>query len=878
MNINDLENKYEVLRKIILKKIDSYTDDYIKVKNQVSKIEQNEFILEINNPEKFAETIDILRKNNILFTEKSTEIKTSLLGVAKVCNLVSENIQYDLAAVENEIFKKFNEKFQLHTFARFENYKDYKWVARGKDLKNTYYFKSLLDAENSLENGYIKSPHSIFNVFRWRVPNSLRVNWESPSTIKPLLRSDTHADKDFNYSKLVSKKIDDTVSAQKYEYSETSIGQDNLILQSIKREIKLLMELKNILNEKWNFTDKNPSHKILRTIEYEYDLRKKLISKTDKTSREKLLKKSRKLESNVDNIISNKTKYELSSDKNWSNLMEKLEGIEIKSNGFSLFNKSEGILTLQNTENSKKEFEVVNELLFPFKDIFNLISINEEFTGRILFKEKGTSVLSPFVIDTTVDSVSDIGTDSAQIVIAQKEVLSLFDQGLYYFYGVYSAGVSIYAAIEAAGGANAAKTLNQWIDEIKNSDVINDETKELITDHLKSKKTHTLWGECIGNSLLSAGQIMTIIGCPIWGVGAPLIVAGSASSLIGVGITVANKVISGKKFDCVEKPNEKEFKILNDNQSILQSGVREGESFSHANLRWKVDSLKNESSSNENRLYWISVLSEIIKNCDLLKKQNVAIDKDRLAKQILKRVSNKYALKHTRNMQKYVRNNASEKTIHLVKKLIEKYLIDTENFYNNILNSYIMNKGENGPVDYQKCEISKNCITHNDTHYHPKFTVTKQLIDNLKKCGLWNETERNLIKRLVIKKKSEENIRGSYFKEYIKKINITENRIIYVPPIVPFRIVFRSPISSFKNKTVYTFDDKKFIEDLSVYSILPDEKKSRINQILESLLQDKQNSIGKTIRTKGEFNAKSDVYRPLWLEIPQLIHRADRQI
>jgi hypothetical protein len=891
-----IESQYENIRKEALKNLSKYKSNKIQVKSFTNRVISNQYLLNIKD-DKLREDIVFKLENNVIpFAQNGNVIHTTISGTALACGLMSEEKLSNLCELEKEIERRTVEQFGLDTVVRIDNNKDFRWGSTGEKLSNTYFFKTLSDCEDSLKNGYIKTSYELLNIPNWHIPTTMPNRWELPNTMKPVIEPEDKSPTiiidggdelamaltSSGLPELVAYSIQATLlypfflSALRIGYDgssdeekehkelleenvETKKELRKLLIASLVREIKLKEELKSCFDNGKSCKENSQTYKLISALSKEGVLRENLGNRKEELSNESILlikQEANKIEKEMTGIISKETLENLSDKKFFNEMILNGNIITKSQDSYVDFvrNLSEWKQASDKTFIRKLQRYLETQVLKAGMGwMWTALAAFEANAIMNTFSSAGVKMPAREAVDTVLDSAAGILASAGQ------------------------AAMVVYGISKTYGGVKSVMSLNEWINKINQSKLLDKSSKQLITDYLKSRRVHTILGECVGSSLLSAGQLMMVLGGPAAGFGSALTFPGAGITILGVVITLTNNVISANKFHIIDAPNKEESKILNDNDTVIQEGSEKGESEFLANLRWKMDSLKDISENAQERLLWINIYSEIIKNCDGRKKPSEKKELEDLTNKIIKKIQNLYSCKFEANMKNLAKEFLQNKEAKMqIMEGVQNFFDDRERFYHNITHNVVSGKN----YDIVK-EFSQNTKYLDDLSNNPKCSDIISLLDELKENRLWPETERKLIKRLVIKKKSEKNIRGSYFKDYVKTIPIKQDRNVEIPSPIPLvDVKFINPIVPQKSKTIYVFKADDFIEDLKNYSKLPPSRRKVLDEIIDSLIKERGNAVGRAITTDGNLKIKSEVYRPLWLEIPQLVYQEqlDRKI
>ncbi len=430
----------------------------------------------------------------------------------------------------------------------------------------------------------------------------------------------------------------------------------------------------------------------------------------------------------------------------------------------------------------------------------------------------------------------------------------------------------IYGFVETAMGIKEVCDYSDFINKIKESTSITESIKNMVLSYFESKRTHAFISKCIGGSMLAAGQtLMAASGLA----GLPALISsfpGATLTILGIATSIICNADESRKFKISKSISEEEKDILTDN-TLKEENKKPQESDFHALIRKKCGLLENLSKRQLEALVKIIIYNEITKYCIAY---NKPIDEKNFTL-LLNAVINKSL--NTFSEGSYFSN---------IREAIKSYLSDQANkeevlssiklFYDNKICFY------NKILELSFPNISK---PKKDT-----YTDTSDLIKTLKENKLWNEVCRKLLKRLIINKKSNSNIRGNHFNDYIETINTKCYRSINLPRIIPapiaslFNKLFPR-LSAFlssccdkfahllplKSKTIYIFNENKFLNDLKNLNMLTKEKQAVLNEVLNTLLIEKKYAVSSVVLKQGQYKLKSDVFRPLWVEIPNLIQQ-----
>lgn len=901
MNINNdqsidfIEANYDELRTEALKNIRAFKSDKIQIKSYLDSVVSNQFLIQIKDDKLREIIIFKLESNGIPFTQNGEKIRSTITGASLASGAISPEKLTQLKELANEIEKRIVNKFGLDALVRLNNNKDFKWGSLGEHLSNVYYFKTLKDCEEGLKTGYIKSSYEPLNIPKWHLPKSKPNNWEFPNTMKPLIEPEDKSPtiiidggdelamalSSSGLPDLVSYGIQSTLlypffisvlrigydgsSDEEKEHKElleenieTKNDLRKMLIDSLVRETKLKEELKNRMDKGESCKSNNQTYRLISALSKEGVLREALgknseVLSTDSIS--KIKEEATKNEKEVSNIISKVTLENL-SDKRFFN--------EMILNGHNI---AKDPVAYANFVKDLSKWKQASDKTFIRK-------LQRYLETQVLKGGMGLmwTALAAFEANAVINTLSSAGV--------KIPAINTIDTVLGSTAGILAASgqvaMVVYGISKTYGSAKTVMSLNEWVKKINQSELLDESSKKLVTDYLKSRKVHAVLGDCVGSSLLSAGQMMMVLGGPAGGLGSAMTLPGAGITILGIGITLANNVISAKKFHIIDSPNKEESKIIYDNTTLPQDGFKLGETEFRANLRWKADSLLDVSKNAQGSLLWGNIYSEIIKNCDGRKKPLNNKELQALSNKVINSVNHLYRNKFESNMKNLaVPTLEDEKVREHIKDSITNFFDNRTQFYHNITHNVISKKS----IDISH---ENNIDKHlNVVSINPKYKDIVAIIDELKENKLWSETERKLIKRLVVSKKSNNNIKASYFSNYIRTIPIEQDRNVRIPSMLPFvDISFRNPVVPKKRKTLYIFKQNQFIEDLKNYKELDNDRKKVLDEVINSLAEERKNAIGRGLIRNGNLKLKSDVYRPLWTQCPQLVYQEllDKQI
>lgn len=884
---NILEKKYSDLREDIIGIIKNIKDSNIKFTLSENRINQNQVILTIKDDVLLNNTMSKLKNNQISFKNKGNKLFTTVSGAGLSVESIPSEKALELFDLEEEIKNRVNNKYDIDTFIKLDIKEKNRWIATGGRLDKVYCFKSISELEDILENGYKKSTYQILNLKQWRFPTTRPRYWELPNTMEkglllpkkenelPVVRGwddlevaiyksgvPISAIYAYDYFLAYPLLCIGYVNAGKMEISMSRILDDNIenkrelrqkLIESIIREINIKEEIKSQIDGNIPMNEKSKSQRLLNLLNKETKIRKDIIENAggyeDNISQIRV--DSLQVQKEIDNTVSQESIKKLSDNKFYKYMCENGNKLSKNPEEYSEFIKN---LASWKKESDKTFFtkfkryieaaSLKNGLMMMLTS-FSFYEVNEI---PMIAREFGTKLPPNEAFEGVIRAIAENLTVPTQ------------------------AAIMVYAISRSIGGLGATMELNKWIQTIDKSKIIDKETKGLIKDYIKGRRKHIVVGECLGNSIVSAGQLMMILGGPVVALGIPIAAAGSMLTIGGSGITIFNQTISNNKFKINNSPNKKELEILNDSKSLSENSNEEREDLFLSNLRWKMEKLKTLSKEREADLLWMNIYSVIIKKCEKKKLPQTNKEYIELSNIVTNSVKEMYKSDFNSNMRDISEKVFKDKCTQ--GKIIENlklFFENRSNFYSNISRNLIEKSDtiiEPNPKNMQDT-INNLTTNYNKTKINTKDfeEVCKQLKEN----GLWDEAVRKLLKRLIIAKKTNQNIRGSYYGDYVRKINIEKMNYIELLSISPLKgLKFRNYFSPREEQNIYVFKEEEFFHDFKNFSNLEQKKKKIILELVQTLIVEPNSAIGRTFVTKGDMDVKSDVYRPLWKQIPYL--------
>jgi Skp family chaperone for outer membrane proteins len=894
----DGEELYENLRNEVLLKISKPVSERIEIKAHTSKVLPFPFRVRVFEQKLRESIVSALEENEIPFLQDGKQIQTTLSGVSQISGVLPSEKQTELLQIEKKIHQKFHDAYGLDAFVRVDAEKEYKWAARGEKLSNTYYFRNLEESEAALQKGYLKSTYEPSNLTRWQFPNTKPQHWELPNTMKQVIEPPEKSPTiiidggDELAMALSSSGIPDLVaygiqatllypffltllrigyeggSSEEKEHKE--LLDENLdakkelrqkLIESLIRETKIKEEL----NQRWDRGEeckgKSPMYRLVSALSKEGVLRESMAMTQGKRSKEAMSAiqtETQKIEKELAGLISKETLEKLSDKIFYKRMIQKGHLLAESKESYAKFIDDLSAWK-QNSDKTfvrkLQRYVETQALKTGMGWMWTALAVFEANAIMNTIGSTGVKIPAREAVDTVLESTAGIMAAAGQ------------------------SAMIVYGMAKTYGGLKTVMTLSDWIQKINQSELIDANSKQLVAGYLRSKRTHALLGDCLGSSLLSCGQLMMVLGGPAGGLGSAVTFPGAGITILGVGITLTNNLISANKFRLLGTPNQREEQILKDNLSLLPDGAQSNESHYSANLRWKAKTLIHLSSQKEEKLLWTNIRAHIIKSCEKLSQPNLEEAYQKAAEKVMEKVLNTYSYRFTGNMQKRAKESFSKRqTKTQIIEMIKVFYQDRMRFYRGMIEGAIEPQSQTELTSFLENQPSAP-VAHPvappvAAHAHPQYKEVLALLKTLKEAKLWHETERKLLKRLIIQKKSEQNIRGSYFEPYIKILPVKENRYIEIPSPIPLLdIHFKNPLFPMKKKTVYIFREDAFLHDLEHYESLSLERKNIIEDLMGSLLKERKNAVGKALVTEGQLKMKSDVYRPLWIQIPQLVYK-----
>lgn len=454
----------------------------------------------------------------------------------------------------------------------------------------------------------------------------------------------------------------------------------------------------------------------------------------------------------------------------------------------------------------------------------------------------------------------------------------------------------VIAGLTKAGlGVREVKSLNEWLDQIKNTNALNNpdqpelaKTKAIIDQFYHHQRNVTI-GETVGNSVLTLGQLGMILGGP-FGVGvSSVLYAGVGATIGGVAMSQVAAQYSNKVFNVSEEKSAKEQEIsqwTNKDKNPLEI------------IQQRIGKLYELSQEQATPKVWLNIYQTLAKKPEISSSEVLT----KVEKQY-----QKYDTEHSGHYRQLYRqaldniNNDRHNTIDIINKaksLLQKDINETNTHtaFSAFISTHIQQL-QNVAWVGERPDTAAGQI--------------RQLFQFAEQQGFTKEFERRTVKRLINQNgyitNKETKVDPS---SYITKIEANKSKRPWqIPnPIAPVinlgRLIkqlikpvanpsFLSPNLSLpinwgkKDTAVYAFNRDQFLEDLNTLNSESSEGKNlhRLCQTLftEQMTNDAKTWLGKdnrhvfeeTMRHIGKQMLRDNVLRPIVHGVSEQVKLAD---
>ncbi|MBU2895249.1 hypothetical protein [Vibrio hepatarius] len=484
------------------------------------------------------------------------------------------------------------------------------------------------------------------------------------------------------------------------------------------------------------------------------------------------------------------------------------------------------------------------------------------YWGMISFEARATiEALAGTSVQTLTNALSQVGDAFNVVGQAQMVVAGLTKTAL---------------------GIHEAKSLNDWLDQIRDSKVLDSSDKDLtevkgILSQFNRHQRNVVIAETLGNSVLTLGQLGMILGGPLGTGIAPVLYAGVGATIGGVGLSQIAAQYSNKVFEVSDEKSDKEKEIGRWSEpgktpfEVIQRRIKKLYELSQDQALPKV---------------WLNIFQTAVKNPD----KNASEILQAAGKPLLK-----YGEEHSGHYRKLYREafdkiNADNSTLDVIEKA--KQALNKQDNYTGFSAFVAQHIAKQQNIDIQP--QNKN----------ERFDQIDSLFKFAEEQGFANDFERRIVKRLTSKNgylgKKEGKVDSS---DYISVIEANKSKKPWqIPnPIAPavnlYRlakqlikpIVGREFMSSainipgnwgHKDTSVYVFNRDKFLADLESSS----DNSAHVDDVCRAIFtpqmtSEVKNWVGKdnrhvfeeSMRKIGKQTLRDNVLRPI-------VHGASEQI
>lgn len=867
--------------------------------------------LSFSTPDQYLNAIEILVSNGLPFTECGKHTLTATwAGLAEFLKAAEINGLPHLHEVEAELLNRLNAFHYHDVIVRTPSDKpDQKWMVRDAALSNTYYFSNLSDLEEGLTQGLFKKTYEFVKLLKWGLPKTINPKkWEMPNTLRHVTNQDIlkmtliidGADDmavalnnsglpqslSFSLQSLIIYPLFLSVVNLGYaggdcgtqeafeeleEQREESRQLREALVASLTREFQFKSFLIQAMKQSRTDCSDPPDVTALHQLNQEavirqliQELREELVKTVPDQARVKELKSQLNAKSrDANESVAGRRAKALNAFSDQDFLQHCL------TNGR---NAIQDPVVYASFIKELSAYKQVQDRLFDTK-------VSAWLTNQFLRSGMGImwwsmALMESAALVNTIRSFSGNVKDDLFIntVGSSAGGLAITGQVL----------MMAFALADTFSGVKESLSIADWIKKIQQSSLIDADAKKQITLYLKNRRTNVLISKGLGSQTLSLGQLGLILGGGFGPFGVPATLAGAILTLMGVGIKFYANSIDSKRFMISPDTDELEHSIMRRPTAPPDFTPQPEETVLHTNLRWKAAQMLDLNRTRSHSLVWLKLFSNVhawySAHMDALPESEA--EKQALAQRFIHEVITHYDRAYDEPLKKVAEEiRDTPAAMQSVAMTIDTIYQSQRAFY-TLVGHMILNHNSANP-ETENIEV-------NPHHEDPE--AVQKLIDFLKSENLWPEIYRKTVKELVIFRKQKDNIRGERFARYVTRIPARKNRYIYFPNPIPFarslstqlpkltRVLdwkVRNPVFPYKKKTIYMFNETQFLADLNQYRALSPEIRNQLDAVLAIMFDGRKDTVGEIMFKDWKSKIKSDVYRPLWVHIPELVYQED---